>query len=93
MRPATTICMLIFAALGIVWTAVYWDGLTAWWRFCSLPYAQVKGTPYEAMWTSLRGAAGVLILMMVLVWAITVWRCRRDRARSSSNQHLQPTPR
>jgi hypothetical protein len=91
MRPATTICMLIFATLGITWTAVYWSGLVAWCRVCSLPYAQVKGTPYEQMWTSFRGASGVVIVMMVLVWAITSWRCRGDRAKSPSNPALQAT--
>lgn len=93
MRPTTTLSMLVFGVLGTVWTVVYWNGLVAWYRFCSLPFEQVKGTPYEGMWTSLRGATGVLFLMMVLMWAMTVWRYKRHQARSSSNQHLQPTPR
>lgn len=93
MRTATTFCMFIFAALGVGWTAFYWDGLAAWLRFCSLPYAQVQGTPSEPMWTSRRGAIGVLILMMVVMWAVTVWRCRRDQAKTSSDQQQQSNER
>jgi hypothetical protein len=85
MKSATIIPMLLFAAPGIIMTAVYWHGLAAWWHFCRLPLAQVKGTPNEAMWTSLRGATGVLFLMMVLMWAATVWRCKRGQSKNSSN--------
>ena len=91
MRASTVVPMVVMAAFGLAETILFWPGLVAWCRFCNLPYAQVKGTPYEDMWTSLRGATGVLILMMVLIWLVTTLRCRTHQPKPSSNQSVEGT--
>jgi hypothetical protein len=62
--------MGMFAVLGLFQVVLYWHGLVDWVRICSLPYSEIKGTPYEELWTSLRAVGGVLFLTIALVWFI-----------------------
>jgi len=71
MRQAKAFLAVLFGLLGLIQIAVFWDGLAAWVRICTLPYSQIRGTPYEEIWTSIRGATGILSLVVALVWFLT----------------------
>ena len=71
MRTVGRIVMVLFGVLGLFQIFVYWDGLIAWLHICGLPYAKVKGTPYENMWTSARAVGGILCLTAALVFFLT----------------------
>jgi uncharacterized membrane protein len=93
MRSATKFVMVLFGVLGLFQVVMFWDGLIAWVRFCAEPYAQIKGTPYHQMWTSLRAVGGILLSTVVMVWLIVDWRTSKHPTRRDAEEGAQGTTR
>jgi len=85
--------MVLFGILGLFQVIMYWDGLIAWLHFCGLPYAQVKGTPYEEIWTSLRAVTGIFFLTIILIFFLTDRRRENSHTEKTTEQDAAPNSR
>ena len=76
---------ILFTCLGLAYTVLYGSGLVEWWRITRLPHDKIKDTPFEAIWTSGRGALGVFFLFGGILWLLAAWRNSGDHNSKASN--------
>ena len=64
----------LFMIVGIIQILSYWDGLVAWIEVCSRNYSEVRDTPFEPIWTSLRAVGGIGWVVGALFWFLQLRR-------------------
>ena len=64
----------LFMIVGIIQISSYWDGLVAWIEVCSRNYSEVRGTPFEPIWTSLRAVGGIGWIVGAGFWFLQLRR-------------------
>jgi len=70
---------LLFAALGILYLAMSWDGISTWWRFTSQPFEEVQNSPLRPIWSSGRVVPAMLFLFGAFLNGIQFFQNRKRR--------------
>ena len=68
---------LLFALLGILYLAMSWEGISAWWRFTSQPFEAVQDSPLREIWSSGRVVPAMLFLFAAFLNGIHFFQNRK----------------